>query len=196
MKKISLLLTLSLLFSHQKAAPSEGITATIIGAIWYLASTAASTAKNIATSDIAINIYYAAGTGAGAYGAKAAIEPFLAKYRRATNTENPNELHAKAALKEKMIDLDQADFQAQMVKIQILADYLPKYQEIMQKRMQAIKESNTAEDEKEILTAHIEARLKQTQENLEEGSAQEFEKLVASTSAQFKAHMIQRAKNR
>jgi hypothetical protein len=183
MKKISLLIALSLLFSHQEASPLDGIL-----------GSAAKITYNAATSDFAIMVYKYSAIAAASVTAKTLMEPALAQYRRATNTENVNEMLARAQLHEKFQQLDAADFDIQIAKMKILKDHFGDYQITMQKRLQAIKESDATEEEKQRLTLELEKRIKATEENIIKYNTSEFEKLVKSTTDKLKAHLRKQAR--
>lgn len=199
MKKISLYLLFSLLFSNQVIYSYDGflekyLLEKIIDGTIYLVRNA----KDVATSDIAIKVYVGIIATAGGLGATTAIEPTLAKYRQATGTENINDMHvkaAKAALQKQQIEIDDTYFQVQMAKIKELSNHFPHYEATKLKKLQAIKESAQPEEEKQKQIAEIEARLQKTRQNLDDGSAESYEKLVDSTSSNFKSFMIHRARN-
>ncbi len=184
MKKFSLFIAIALIFSHQITKPADGIVGSTI-----------KLTVDVATSDFAFTVYKYTCVAVATVTAKTLMEPALAKYRRATNTENINELHARAQLREKFQELDQADFQFQIVKMKMLSDSFGDYHALMQKRLQAIKESSASEEEKQRLMAALESRLKATESKLSQYNTEEFEKLVNSTADQ-RAQLLEQAKKK
>ncbi len=131
-------------------------------------------------SDFAIKVYAGVCIATGAYASKTVIDPLLAKYRQLTGTENLNELHNKVMLKEKWVELDKAEFEVQVAKITALREFLPTYEALMQKKINDINQSSS-DPEKAKKIALIEARIKQTKEQLDQSNIEKFENLVDQT---------------
>jgi hypothetical protein len=136
-------------------------------------------------SDFAVKVYAGVCIGTGIYATKTLIDPILAKYRQLTGTENLNELHNKVMLREKLIELDEAEYKLQMAKITALRDFLPTYEALMNKKISEIGQSNT-DPEKAKKIALIEARIKQTKEQLDQSNIEKFENLVDQTYSRLR----------
>lgn len=183
MKKKSLIVCI-LLFSHHQVTPLDGFIGKAI-----------QTTVDAATSDFAISVYRHTCVTVATATVITLIEPALAKYRITTGTENISEINARAQLREKFIQLDEIDFQVQLGKMDRLGESFERYQQLMQKRIQNIKEGNSSDEEKQTLLSEIELRIKKTEEKLLKYNTSQFEKLVNDSSERIKDSLLNQAKN-
>lgn len=156
-------LTLSFLLLAQSSCQSQSITAHI---------------KDALQSDTAIDIYKSIAIAVGAQVAIRLVDPALYNLRKATGSLTAQEKQMDLMYKQKLVEIEQAKFNFYAVQGQILEQGYPRYKKNLERKKEALKNSNMPEEEQKKVIAALEKKLTLIKQQKNEKSDSLFEQML------------------
>lgn len=134
------------------------------------------------TGPFAIHVYKGVAIAAGSYIAKQAVDPLFYKLKYHANLLSPQEQHLLLALRKENAAFNKQEFEINATKRTILKDEFPEYKEQVETEIEAIRNSDLTDQEKQEKVNLLQKQLKDTETKLRRVLIASYNQMMRSTS--------------
>lgn len=134
------------------------------------------------TGPFAIHVYKGVAIAAGGYIAKQAVDPLFYKLKYHTNLLSPQEQHMLVALRKENAAFNKQEFEINATKRTILKDEFPEYKEQIEIEIEAIRNSDLADQEKQQKIDLLQKQLSDAEIKLRHVMIMSYNQMMKSTT--------------
>lgn len=134
------------------------------------------------TCPFAIHVYKGVAIAAGGYIAKQAVDPLFYKLKYHTNLLSPQEQHLLLNLRKENAAFNKQEFEINATKRTILKDEFPEYKEQVEEEIEATRNSELSEQEKQQKIDSLQKQLRDAEIKLRHVMIMSYNQMLKSTT--------------